>query len=428
MLSNQVNAYTDSASARVKLRNRIDRLHKQFESFVDIQDELALIDNPEEAERERETTIELFDDAVASATVFLNQLERVDNQANIQPAAMVTNESPAPSAATFSLPVHLPKIDLPKFDGRIEKWVTFKDAFETMIHSQPGLSNVQRLQYLRLSLIGQAESAIDVFTISEDNYEAAWNQLKDIYDNKRVLVLRHATLIRNTPQMTDDSPKAIRDFVNHIQLHIRSLQALCRTWEDIASDLLTSMMIAKMSAEIRRAWERTLTDTAVPKAIDLLKHLRIASHQSKDTETPHYSSDTSHEFVQYSKPRSPPPNRKFLPSRKSPPSLRTSSQPSSSRVSPPSPRKQRYQAYVSFAGSNCKICNSGSHAPYQCQKFLDMPIDDRRKAIQRIRFCLNCLQPDHVADDCKSGGCRVCNGRHNTKLHKDVALQEDKKT
>lgn len=95
-----------------------------------------------------------------------------------------------------------------------------------MIHSYPDLSNTQKLNYLHLSLSGRAESPIESFTISKDNYTAAREQLFDAYDNERVIVLRHATLLIDMLEMIDDSSASIHDFVNHMQAPILSLRSL----------------------------------------------------------------------------------------------------------------------------------------------------------------------------------------------------------
>lgn len=435
MLNNLVNTYVDSASERVKLRNRTERLQKQFEAFVDAQDELANLEQTEDADLERERTTDAFDDAIANATVLLDSLDK-PNHRSATSASLNGAASPTPTASGFTLPVHLPKIELPKFDGRIERWVTFKDAFQTMIHSQPGLTNIQKLQYLRLSLIGQAESVIDAFTITDDNYDAAWNQLMDVYDNKRLLVLRHATLLRDTPKMVDDSPEAIREFVNHIQLHIRSLQALGRTWEDIAGDFITSMMIARMATETRRAWERTLTDTEVPKATEILRHLRITSHQSKEADieprkrTDEYRDSPRHATPRFpmTKGRTPPPSTmQAAPSRWSPPSSRKTWQPrthiSASQWSPTPSRKTR-QTYATAVAENCALCNNGLHYAQWCPEFVKMTVDQRFHAIKRAKRCENCLAPGHSSTDCQAGSCRVCNQRHHTMLHRDTTTSK----
>lgn len=95
-----------------------------------------------------------------------------------------------------------------------------------MIHSYSDLSNTQKFNYLHLSVSGRAESPIESFTISKDNYTAAREQLFDAYDNERVIVLRHATLLIDMLEMIDDSSASMHDFVNYMQAPILSLRAL----------------------------------------------------------------------------------------------------------------------------------------------------------------------------------------------------------
>ncbi|XP_017755225.1 PREDICTED: uncharacterized protein LOC108547286 [Eufriesea mexicana] len=448
---NWLDTYVDSDKERVKLRDRIERSRNQFATFNRIQDELSVAGNFEEEEKERQSTTDQFDDVMASAVILL---ERVDARAT-QPSPG-NSQSSNLSSSSYALSVNLPKIDLPKFDGRIETWITFKDAFNTLIHTQPGLNKIQKLHYLRLSLFGKAEAAIGAFSITEDNYEAAWKHLTEIYDNTRVLVLRHAALLRDTPAMPDDSSESIRDLANHMQLHIRSLQALGRSSSDIANDLLASILIAKMGTETRRSWERTLSDTEVPKIEDLFKFLHNASHQSRDYGIVAKRSTCCHDI---GKTKSNPtrnypgyPRPQILTSKRqvyvtnsrqdiavpppSPSSQRRSTPPSSPRsqrrsTPPSSPRPQRRPTPPSsplaqrrstpLYGTRTRRCPGcdGPHAVYQCPRFLDATVFHRMEIARKAHLCLNCLQPDHRTDDCKAGGCRVCNQQHNTKLHQD---------
>lgn len=402
--------YQDSPKDRVKLRERIERLRRQFDGFNEVQDELGLIENFEQTETERETVTDHYDEVIATAITLLQEAEQSTTQ-HPATAPRIANESPALSTSSATIGVHLPKIDLPKFDGRLEKWVTFKDAFQTMIHSHPGLSDIQKLNYLRLSLSGKAESSIESFTISEENYKAAWDQLIETYDNTRALVLRHAALLRDTPAMPDDTSESIRDLVNHMQSHIRSLNALGRSWEDIASDLLTSIAISKLAPRTQRTWEQTLIDTNMPKIADVFKHLRNASHRSEGDDSP--SNSNRNQRANQTWERSINRPERGIPQVKK---------------SPSSPRAKHRQTFVttSTPTSNCRICHADSHAIYRCQKFLEMKPNDRMQSVKKAKLCQNCLLSDHATDDCKAGGCRVCNGRHNTKLHHEPSLQEDR--
>lgn len=43
-------------------------------------------------------------------------------------------------------------IDLPKFDGTYEGWLGFKYVFESLIHKNEGINDIQKCHYLRASL------------------------------------------------------------------------------------------------------------------------------------------------------------------------------------------------------------------------------------------------------------------------------------
>lgn len=51
---------------------------------------------------------------------------------------------------------HLPRLDLPKFDGTHTEWLTFRDLFSSMVVENHLLSPVEKLHYLRTSHIRPA--------------------------------------------------------------------------------------------------------------------------------------------------------------------------------------------------------------------------------------------------------------------------------
>nr|CAH7732585.1 unnamed protein product [Callosobruchus chinensis] len=48
-----------------------------------------------------------------------------------------------------------------------------------------------------------------------------------------------------------------------------------------------------------------------------------------------------------------------------------------------------------------------------------MPPDSRLREVNKMKRCTNCLRRGHSKSDCRSQGCKKCNGRHNTLLHDD---------
>lgn len=82
----------------------------------------------------------------------------------------------------------LTEMPIPKFDGDYENWESFRDLFVSIIHNQDNLSGSRKLQYLKASLVGEAQKLISSFTICDANYIEAWDAISERYNNPRVLI------------------------------------------------------------------------------------------------------------------------------------------------------------------------------------------------------------------------------------------------
>nr|CAH7729738.1 unnamed protein product [Callosobruchus chinensis] len=91
--------------------------------------------------------------------------------------------------------IKLPEIKLPKFDGSYENWMEFRDVFESMINNNIQINNIQKYHYLRASLTGTAQSVIQSFDFTHDNYSIAWSTLCDRFNNTELLVQNHLKAI-----------------------------------------------------------------------------------------------------------------------------------------------------------------------------------------------------------------------------------------
>ena len=69
--------------------------------------------------------------------------------------------------------VNLPKLELCFFNGDKLKWVEFWLSFETSVHKNDSLSNIEKFNYLRNKLSGDAKSAITGLSLSNENYIVA---------------------------------------------------------------------------------------------------------------------------------------------------------------------------------------------------------------------------------------------------------------
>ena len=66
--------------------------------------------------------------------------------------------------------VHLPRLDLPTFSGNTLDWQQFWDSFDAAVNSNPTLTGVHKLNYLRSQLRGEACDVIAGLSLTNLNY------------------------------------------------------------------------------------------------------------------------------------------------------------------------------------------------------------------------------------------------------------------
>ena len=122
---------------------------------------------------------ELLEAEIAEADDYLNELREKryhikffieskvkPSKQNIPPPSMSQTSVSTNSSANH----RLPRLALPIFTGNSLKWQTFWDTFQTAIHNNSGLSDVQKFTYLKAQLSGDAANSIDGLPLTESNY------------------------------------------------------------------------------------------------------------------------------------------------------------------------------------------------------------------------------------------------------------------
>ena len=77
------------------------------------------------------------------------------------------------SGTTCVVKPKLPKLMLPRFNGDNTKFPSFWDSFESAVDNNPGLSVIDKFNYLNSLLEGAAAQSIQGLPLSEKSYEAA---------------------------------------------------------------------------------------------------------------------------------------------------------------------------------------------------------------------------------------------------------------
>ena len=303
--------------------------------------------------------------------------------------------------------VKLPKLELNKFEGSIFKWAEFWDAFESAIHSNKQLHDVEKFNYLKAQLKGIASEVISGLELTQENDNIAINLLKERYGKKQIMIKAHFTKLMNLPMATYKTT-SLRTFYDTMEKHLRCLQSLGE--DDNNTQTLTVLQSKRPRSvllQLDRIKERT-DEWTVKKFREVLHHyiltLETCDLQTKlfrVTETDKESSNVA-------------PVVKAFTYDKGPRSFTSEALLSYENV------KSRYER-------NC-ICCSNNYWNDECQQYPD--IKSRKNKLKDR--CLKCMKLDHKVRECKVQGniCVHCGEKdkhHHTLCPKKFNQHEDQK-
>ena len=130
----------------------------------------------------------------------------------------------------------LPKLDLPRFSGDSLGWQTFWDSFKAAVHSNPNLTGVEKFNYLRAQLDGEASRTVGGFTLTDANYEQSVSLLESRFGKKQRIINAHMQALLDLPAPSNNAT-SLRQLYDAIESHIRGLQSLGKS-KDTFGDFL----------------------------------------------------------------------------------------------------------------------------------------------------------------------------------------------
>ena len=295
------------------------------------------------------------------------------NSLDTNPSPVLTSTQLITSApANHDSFLKVPPCDTEVFAGSYEKWPSFRDMFTAVYINHPRLSPVEKFFHLRKKTTGRAHAIVSSFSLNGDNFELAWQALKDRYENKRVLVDKQLAKLFNIKAMTEEKSEglqAIQSTINDCINILSNHNVNTSTWDPILIYLCSS----KLPQKTLSVWEQSL-DT----------HKELPTWQQMD------------KFLT---------NRYEVVERLSTHNVAT----------PPKVAAKAFVAQDSPAFS-CKECQE-NHGLLQCPVFNQLSPQDKSNYISENNFCLNCLKRNHTVEQCRSRfSCGHCKRRHHSSL------------
>ena len=235
---------------------------------------------------------------------------------------------------------------------------------------------------------GPAARAIQGLTLSEANYEAAKEILKQRYGRPQQVIAAHMDELLKIPSCMGEKSSQLRYVYDKVSIHVRGLESLGVTAEQYGS-MLIPVVMSKLPTEIRVQIAR-LTSSEVWSIREMLELIRKEVEAREASE--HVKLNNEKKTAQ-SYPSNTNRNLSSKPSTASALFLRSSNRPTEIR---------------------CVYCKN-SHYSSACDKVTD--VNERKNILRRDRRCFLCLQTNHRIKECRNNrSCRKCSGRHHLSL------------
>lgn len=352
------------------LNSRFEKIDSYYDEFDEIQLKiehhvLTLLNNEG-----------LLIDCAANRKEFEDKYFNLKSSAQSILKTLSKKDDPVINEVPHKPQLKLPIISLPNFNGECENWLNFYEVFNSLIHENPSLSEIQKFFYLRSALKDEASRSIQSMEITSVNYEIAWKLIKERFENKKMIIKKHVSAIIELPHAQKESSSLLRELLDKMKSHITTLQKLGQPiehWDTFIVILLAN----KFDSSTRREWESTVTAGDLPTTEEIFTFIKKRCEILEALET-----------------------HRAQGLKKAANTVRTTALSSS-------------ESQV----VKCKMCHQ-NHQIYHCPSFINLQAVERNKKVQELKLCFNCLQSTHQTDACKSKWrCKTCKAAHNSLLH-----------
>ena len=379
-------------SVMALIRSKQKTLSELNDQILDVTEETDVGEEIEEASR-YELEIEI---GIAKIQEHIEEVSQSTNQSALNPNApeythVQTHHSPIESNSEHPSTIHssasshfhkLPKLNLPTFDGNILEWLPFWDSFTSAVHENPSLSEVQKFNYLKSQLYGEARESLAGLQITGTNYGQAVSILHERFGQQYKIVNAYMQNLINLPTPTHGI-RSLKSFRDLLESYIRGLESMGH-YPDSYSSLLIPHILNKLPSSVRHNitrdhgnddWEISALRSAIKKEICIQEAIQTSPADNEIVSTASFVAG----------------GRKWK-------SGSSKGVGDNTRIS----RKK-----------SCLFCNE-MHHPSECTKVTEK--NARLKIVKEKRVCFNCFGNHRVSECMSKYKCRHCGKKHHSSI------------
>ena len=261
------------------------------------------------------------------------------------------------------------------------KFRLFWESFESSVHENTGVSAIDKFNYLRALLEGTAARSIQGFALTEGNYSAAIDILKERFGKPQHVISGHMKDFMKIPSCTSDKPSQLHAIYDNIHASVRGLEALGIGAEQYGSFLIPIVMDwlpADVCLQIVRVTTKDIWE------IDELLLVLRTEVEAREISDRIKANEVRNLF---------PPSQ-----------LRNSRSTASALVA----------REVGSRNVSCAYCKENYYSA-SCGKVTGT--SERRDILRKEGRCFICLMKGHRASECQgTKRCRKCGRKHQQSL------------
>ncbi|UYV76234.1 K02A2.6-like [Cordylochernes scorpioides] len=150
-----------------------------------------------------------------------------------------------------------------------------KDLFYSAIGSNSQIPEIEKLQYLKGQLRGEALRLVNAFPITADNYVEVWQTLLTRYDNPKDLIFTQIDNALRLPKLADDNHKSMFKLLDSCNEIVRTVKVLGYQIDSLSDVFFVEIIQDKLDKTTRKQWELQNNPRVVPSIKDLMEFLEI---------------------------------------------------------------------------------------------------------------------------------------------------------
>ena len=338
---------------RLSLKEKLETIKGLDAEVIDLIEDDSLADEIEQADGYKET-------------IFASLIKNDKLMESVPVPRTSTERLPAePRTETPSSRVRLPKLQLKPYGGELTKWTSFWDSFESAVHNNRELSDIEKFNYLSSLLERSAREAISGLSLTSDNYREAIATLKKRFGSKQQIINKHMdVLLHVEPVTSTQNIKVLRRLYDHVSSHVRSLQSLGVEPRSYGN-LLCPVLLTKIPVEFQLAvsWKVSEENWNLDSLMEAIE-----------------AEITARERIGMN-------------------SVSRGTQRREDRSGPPPTATTLVSGNVSDAAIPCCYCNQ-LHLPINCDTITQ--VEARKQSLRKNGRCYSCLRKGHLNRDCRS--------------------------